>query len=222
MAAKLPQPHAFEALIVACWKASPVDFCLDGYPEYPCTNRVAATLYARNGPLKTGLLTKDASGIRITPAGRLFVEKMKKEQPRQILRKTGTTRESVGLPPAALRKESGKSRGKFSEMPAVLPMQGESQGHLEETNGLPTELVVAWVDDGFRRFDSGKKEDLGWGDAYAFWQADDRHPILGQIAHFDRLLIDREDPRLRRLGAYHDYLTGKFDGKIKSEKRLRE
>ncbi len=57
-------------LVVAAWRRAPALYCLQGYPEYPNSNKVVAALSHRYGPVKQGYLERVGVGrYRLTAKG---------------------------------------------------------------------------------------------------------------------------------------------------------
>lgn len=72
--AALPQPCSYADLILACWRASPMQFGLPGYEsDYPDTNRVGSVLYGHRGAIGQGLVRRvpgEGKQFELTEAAR--------------------------------------------------------------------------------------------------------------------------------------------------------
>jgi hypothetical protein len=70
-ASACPQPFTVADLTVAAFAAHPDRFALVGHPGYPDSNRVAAVLLCRCGPLRQGDVQRVGANLyRVTPQGR--------------------------------------------------------------------------------------------------------------------------------------------------------
>ena len=54
---------SFGELLLSLWQNHTDRFCLQGYPEYPDSNRLITCLCHRNGPIKDGKIERKGVGF---------------------------------------------------------------------------------------------------------------------------------------------------------------
>jgi hypothetical protein len=80
---------------------------------------------------------------------------------------------------------------------------------------LAIALQLARCSVAFHKFTTGRKDTISFLDALWFWDAA-KGQARAAVAEFGRLLADRDDERIRELGACHDWLSGRFGRRVEA------
>jgi hypothetical protein len=75
---------------------------------------------------------------------------------------------------------------------------------------VPAALRPAWRSEAYRLFDGGKKREVTFPEALAFWGSPRPGEAGAAVQRFAALLRDRDVPAVRLLAACHDYLAERF------------